>query len=89
MSKNMLKLYIFYIGTKDGELKHTYYTNPQPGGSFLMPTLLLEKYPFLVDFASTKPTAALLLLGLFCIKRKIHPLITSVSQVACLQEEEK
>ena len=50
----------FHIGTKDGNVKQTYYTQPRPGGTFNMTNFLLAKYPFLVQFAATKPMAALL-----------------------------
>ena len=52
---------MIYIGTRDGEAKYTYYTNPQHGGSFVMTSEILKNHPFLIDFASTKPTAAIIL----------------------------
>ena len=57
-SKCNLKWHVFYLGTKDGKMKYTYYTQPQPGGSFVMAADLMKKYPFLINFASTKPIAA-------------------------------
>ena len=58
--KSELKWHLFYVGTKDGELKYTYYTTPRPGGSFLMPPDKFETYHFLQDFASTKALAAII-----------------------------
>ena len=57
-SKCSLKFHIFYICTKDGKVKCTYYTTPQTGGSFDMTEALIDKYFFLLDFATTKPLAA-------------------------------
>ena len=58
--KSDLKWHLFYLGTKDGDLKYTYYTTPRPGGSFLMPPDKFETYHFLQDFASTKALAAII-----------------------------
>ena len=60
-SHDNLKWFIFYIGTRDGETKQTYYTNPRPGGSFNIDPQLLKRYQCLRHFASTKAIAALLL----------------------------
>ena len=83
MSKNKLKWHVIYIGTKDGNLKYTYYTNPQPGGQFVMTKKLLHKYTFLQMFVSTKPIAALL-----CQKITKEPTIpvTMIAQSACSSE---
>ena len=62
--KSDLKWHVFYLGTKDGEQKYTYYTTPRQGGSFNMPPELYSTYPFLMDFASTKPLAANILIAL-------------------------
>ena len=59
--RDNLKWHLFYLGTKDGAAKYTYYTNPVPGGSFKMPSKLLQKYDCLRDFASIRPMAALVL----------------------------
>ena len=59
-SINNLKWHVFYIGVKDGLSKYTYYTQPQKGGTFHMKAELLNKYNLLIDFASTKPLAALI-----------------------------
>ena len=52
---------MFYIGTYDGQNKYTYYTNPQPGGQFVLESSLLGKYQCLETFVSTKPICALLI----------------------------
>ena len=52
---------MFYIGTYDGQNKYTYYTNPQPGGQFVLQSSLLDKYQCLETFVSTKPICALLI----------------------------
>ena len=86
MSSNRLKLHVMYISTRDGDLKYTYYTNPQRGGSFRMSTGVLKKYNFLLDFASTKPLAGLIMYELFNRKKSLHPTVKSVSSVACQEE---
>ena len=57
-SKDNLKWLLFYVGTKDMEVKYTYYTNPRHGGSFDMPSHLFDTIDFLITFASTKALAA-------------------------------
>jgi len=66
-------------------VKQTYYTQPRVGGTFKMTSCLLAKYPFLVQFAATKPMAALL-----CQKltRDLRLSITSISPVAISHELE-
>lgn len=59
--RDNLKWHLFYLGTKDGGVKYSYYTNPVPGGSFKMPSKLLQKYDCLREFASIRPMAALVL----------------------------
>ena len=59
--KDNLKWHLFYLGTKNGGVKYTYYTNPVPGGSFKMHPKLLQKYECLRDFASVRPMGALVL----------------------------
>ena len=83
MSKNKLKWHVIYIGTKDGNLKYTYYTNPQPGGQFVMTKKLLHQYAFLQIFVSTKPIAALLCQK---ITEEITITLTMISQSACSSE---
>ena len=56
--KDNLKWLLFYVGTKDMELKYTYYTNPRHGGSFDMPSQLFDTIDFLIIFALTKALAA-------------------------------
>lgn len=53
--------YLYYIGTFDGKSKNFAYTNPVPGGSFHFKVNALERFPFLLDFVSTKPFTALLI----------------------------
>ena len=59
-SKSNLKWLVLYVGTKDGNVKNTYYTKPRCGCIFMMKTTLLNKYQYLVHFASTKPITAML-----------------------------
>ena len=61
LSKQLLKWHVFYIGTSDGNIKYTYYTNPQPGGQFILDASLLDKYKCLQSFVSTKPMCALII----------------------------
>ena len=82
LSKNLLKWYVIYIGTQDGDVKQTYYTNPQPGGQFHVNGSLQKKFPFLRLFASTKPIAALILEQV----TGTNGLLNSVSKIACEKE---
>ena len=61
LSKKKLKWHVIYIGTNDGIQKYTYYTNPQPGGQFIVDGKFLQKYKFMELFVSSKPIAALIL----------------------------
>ena len=55
------KWHLIYNNTSEGETKEFEYSNPVHGGQLVMDTKLFKRYPFLVDFISTKPYAALLL----------------------------
>ena len=50
--------YVYYMSTKNGEVKTCQYTNPVPGGSFRLNSSHIKKHPFLIDFISTKPLTA-------------------------------
>ena len=82
LSKNLLKWHVIYIGTQDGDVKQTYYTNPQPGGQFHVNGSLQKKFPFLRLFASTKPIATLILEQV----TGTNGLLNSVSKIACEKE---
>ena len=77
--------HVLYIGTKDGSLKKTYYTNPQPGGQICISSDLISKYEFLLKFISTKPTAAMICKEI--CEDMIIP-IKSISPLACKNELE-
>ena len=81
--KSNLKWLVIYVRTRDGKLKHTYYSNPRHGGAFKMNSSLIDKYAFLSDFLSTKPIAALI-----CTEMKFGKdvPIQIISPVATLNE---
>ena len=82
-SNTNLFWHVLYIGTKDGQLKYSYYTNPQPGGQVIINSQLIRKYQFLCTYISTKPTAALICNEL-C--NDVNLPIKSISEVACKNE---
>ena len=84
-STNNLKWYVFYISTKDGKLKQTHYTNPQPGGKFTLQSKIITKYDFMIKFLSTKPTAASICKEI--CKDDTIP-ISEISPLACENELE-
>ena len=51
-SKDNLRWHVFYC-SQEGTWKYTYYTTPQPGGSFEMPPNYFEAYYFLQSQSST------------------------------------
>ena len=53
--------FIYYIGTYDGDPKRCKYTNPVPGGSFLLKSKYLKAHPILNEFISIKPISALII----------------------------
>ena len=55
------KWYLFYIGTKDGEAKSTFYSPPVPGGKFRLPNEMIDKYPILQRCILTKCLSAVLI----------------------------
>lgn len=55
------KWHVIYINTTEGEAKETFYTNPVPGGKFVMKGELLQKYKLLQKFVLSKPYAALII----------------------------
>lgn len=84
-----LKWNLYYIGTKDKEAscKYTYYTNPQPGGSFVMKPSMYLKYDFLLDFTGTKALAASLVKAVeAAVKDKPDTLQLSICPIACNEE---
>ena len=83
--KNNLKWHVFYVGTKDGSPKYTYYTQPQFGGTFSMPSNILQKYSFFIDFASTKPLTALIIQKIQ--EQNLFP-IKYISPLSCKNEIE-
>ena len=83
MSKKKLKWHVLYIGTNDGIQKYTYYTNPQPGGQFIVDGKFLQKYKFMELFVSTKPIAALIL---FQLEQDHSINMKNICPVACAIE---
>jgi hypothetical protein len=84
-----LKWNLYYIGTKGTEAscKYTYYTNPQPGGSFVMKPSMYLKYDFLLDFTGAKALAASLVKGVeAAVKGKPNMLQLSICPIACDEE---
>jgi hypothetical protein len=84
-----LKWTLYYICTKDTEAscKNTYYTNPQPGGSFVMKPYMYLKYDFLLDFTGTKALAASLVKGVeAAVKGQPNMLLLSICPTACDEE---
>jgi hypothetical protein len=86
---NNLKWNLYYIGTKDNEAscKYTYYTNPQPGGSFAMKPDMFLKYEFLLDFLATKAyTASLIKAVETAVKGQCDITQVSICPIACEKE---
>ena len=83
------KWYLFYINTKEGIVKHAWYTNPVRGGHFPMDGSLVtakdgrcqRKFPVLQKFILTKPHAALLMIEVqkFLEQKGIHVQINPVA----------
>ena len=59
--KSELKWDAYYIGTKDLEAKKTFCCNIKKGGAFTMPSITMDKFPFLQDFLATKAKSAMIL----------------------------
>ena len=58
LDKNDLKLYVFYFGTQDCAVKNLEYATPRKGGSFVMPTNLIQQQLAHQTFLMVKPLAA-------------------------------